>query len=126
MKFVLLGMGSFLVCIGVFFLYASSVRYVPEAFVGLGILLIVAGALIFYKCTKNKELWNCKYCDFNTLSSENLEKHTLICEKHQKTDTNINKKSNSIALKILKERYDKGEISRNEFEKIKEDLKDRS
>lgn len=126
MKFVLLGMGSFLVCIGVFFLYASSVRYVPEAFVGLGILLIVAGVLIFYKGTKNKELWNCKYCDFNTLSSENLEKHTLICEKHQKTDTNINKKSNSIALKILKERYDKGEISRNEFEKIKEDLKDRS
>ncbi|GDY16340.1 hypothetical protein LBMAG54_11960 [Nitrosopumilaceae archaeon] len=126
MKFVLLGMGSFLACIGVFFLYASSVGYVPEVFVGLGILLIVAGVLIFYKGTKNKELWICKYCNFSTLSSENLEKHTLTCEKHQKTDTNINKKSNSIALNILKERYDKGEISRTEFEKIKEDLKDRS
>jgi len=119
-------MGSFLACIGVFFLYASSVGYVPGVFAGLGILLIVAGVLIFYKGTKNKELWICKYCNFSTLSSENLEKHALTCEKHQKTDTNINKKSNSIALNILKERYDKGEISRTEFEKIKEDLKDRS
>ncbi|GBL42491.1 hypothetical protein EMGBD3_18590 [Nitrosarchaeum sp.] len=51
-------MGSFLACIGVFFLYASSVGYVPEVFVGLGILLIVAGVLIFYKGTKIK---NCGF-----------------------------------------------------------------
>ena len=119
-------MGSFLALIGVFFLYASSVGYVPQVFVGFAILLIISGLLIFYKGTKNKESWICKYCDFKTVSSENLEKHALTCEKHQKTDASTDEKPNSIAFDILKERYAKGEISKNEFDQLTKDLKDQS
>ena len=123
MKFLFIGTGSVLTFIGfmAILVYVISEDNKVEVSAGFGILMIIGGLFLFYKGSKKKELLICGYCGFETNDDDKLQRHTLTCEKYQ-ADNNINKNSVSNALDILKERYAKGEISKEEFDKMKQDL----
>jgi len=81
----------------------------------LGIILIIVGVAKPSKSKgkKNESEYTCGYCKYVAKSERELYNHSLDCEAY---------KEKYSSLDILNARYAKGEISQEEFDKIKKDL----
>jgi len=88
-----------------------------------GLILIIVGAIIPGNKEEEKEL-RCGYCEFKTKSETELTEHYKLdhAEKgaYQKKPEKVPLSPET--LEILKQRYAKGEISKEEFENMKKDL----
>ena len=99
----------------------------------LGIGLIIVGAVVpgkrheepTYVKDKRKE-WSCEHCDYKTKAEEDLIEHYKLDHAEKKGDSfqrKYGKKPISAeTMEILKRRYAKGEITKEEFEDMKKDL----
>ena len=118
----------------------NEFRYLTYVVYGsglIGIVLLIVGAVVssqnqrdsqvyHEKTYKNRKEWSCEYCKFKTNGGEELIEHYKVLHPKAKTDSlhrKIAKKPISNEnLEILKRRYAQGEITKDEFDKIKQDL----
>ena len=89
-----------------------------------GLILIIVGAIIPGKKEEEEEKLLCEYCEYKTESETELTEHYKLdhAEKgaYQKKPEKVPLSPET--LEILKQRYAKGEISKEEFENMKKDL----
>ena len=94
----------------------------------LGLILIVVGSVVspHEKPPETRKEWICEHCDFKSKEEVDLIGHYKEQHADEKGDTyhrKYGKKPPSPeSLEILKRRYAQGEITREEFDKMKKDL----
>ncbi len=81
----------------------------------LGILLVIVGVAKPSKSKgkKNESEYTCGYCKYVAKSERELYNHSLDCEAYKEKHS---------SLDILKARYAKGEITKGEFDDMKNNL----
>lgn len=99
---------------------------IPLIFNIILVIVIIAVIVVIILKLKNrkknsKSKYICGYCDHTAKSERDLYEHSLGCEKYQKEKNSSTKPT---PLEILKERYAKGEITKEEFDKMKSDIED--
>jgi len=93
-----------------------------------GLILIIVGAILpgEKKEAETRKEWICEHCKFKTKAEVDLIEHYKLDHADKKGDSyhrKYDKKPLSAeTLEILKQRYAKGEISKEEFENMKKDL----
>jgi len=89
-----------------------------------GVILLIVGAVIPGSKKEDEKELRCEYCEFKTESETELTEHYKLdhAEKgaYQKKPEKVPLSTET--LEILKQRYAKGEISKEEFENMKKDL----
>jgi len=89
-----------------------------------GLIMLIIGAIIPGKKEEEEKELRCEYCEFKTKSETELTEHYKLdhAEKgaYQKKPEKVPLSPET--LEILKQRYAKGEISKEEFENMKKDL----
>jgi len=94
----------------------------------LGLILIIVGVVVspHKKPQETRKEWICEHCDFKSKEEVDLIGHYKEQHADEKGDTyhrKYGKKPPSPeTLEILKRRYAQGEITRDEFDKMKKDL----
>lgn len=91
----------------------------------LGIILIIVGSVVpGKKHDESRKELRCEHCEFKTYSeAEIIEHYKLVHAKKVWFREKVEKTPLSPeTLEILKQRYAKGEISKEEFENMKKDL----
>jgi len=89
-----------------------------------GVILLIVGAVIPGSKKEDEKELRCEYCEFKTKAEVDLIEHYKLdhAEKgaYQKKPEKVPLSTET--LEILKQRYAKGEISKEEFENMKKDL----
>ena len=128
---VLLLCGFAVIMIGSSYHMNGGFAGIPFMFMGGLILLGGIGAFYLPQRWSKKSQYICGYCNHIASSETELHNHSLNCEVFKKEnksaidvlmDANRETKKEKTPIDILKERYAKGEITRDEFEQMKKDL----
>ena len=86
------------------------------------VIKIVKNSKKAYEEGKQESAYICGYCDYRAKSEAELYNHSLSCEKYQKENSQKQDSNKETPLDILKTRLAKGEITKDEYDKLKKEF----